>query len=235
MNEYAARPAAIDALRAEFERVAEREAIERRARWRPVALAFAALLVVTATAYAAGLLPVGRPLPSPPRGDVPVRLLPRPGTAAVDQLRVPDPTGGPPWGVRISTSRAGLTCYAFGRVQDRQLGIVDAEGRFRPLPLAGTGSCGDLTMDPIAFDIRRVETRSGHERTLVGGVAGREVTRIVAARPGPSRTLVPTRAGAFLVVYEGAVPLSSLRLTAYFEYGKSRQLLGLDTRGRTRG
>jgi hypothetical protein len=235
MSEHVARPFVIDALRAEFEGVIEREAAPGRVRPRPLVLAFAALLLVTATAWAAGLLPVGAPLPAPPRGDVPARLLPRPGTARVDALRVADPTGGPPWGLRISTSRTGLTCYAFGRVQAGTLGIVDAAGRFRPLPLAGTGSCSDLSVDPVAFDIRRVATEAGKARTLVGGVAGREVTRIVASRPGPSRNLVPSRAGAFLVVYDGAVPLSSLRLKAYFRDGKSRQLLGFGMRGKAGG
>jgi hypothetical protein len=235
MTGYVAGPPAIEALRAEFERAIEREAVERGVRRRPLALAFAAMLLVTATAFAAGVLPVGNPLPAPPKGDVPARLLPRPGTATVDQLRVPDPNGGPPWGLRISTSRTGLACYAFGRVQDGRLGVVDAAGRFRPLPLAGTGSCGDLAVDPIAFDIRRVATAAGSARTLVGGVAGPEVTRIVAALPLPSRTLVPSKAGGFLLVYDGAVPLSSLGLKAYFKDGKSRQLLGFDTRGKTGG
>ncbi|HYZ28364.1 MAG TPA: hypothetical protein VE570_04850 [Thermoleophilaceae bacterium] len=226
MTERVERPIVIDALRAEFTRATEREAGRRRAPLRPVAIAFAALALAAATALAAGVLPLGSPLPGPPRGDVPARLLPRPGTVRLDPLRVPDPNGGPAWGVRIATSRDGSTCYAFGRVQQGRLGVLDAQGRFRPLPLAGTGSCGDLSVDPVAFDIRRVRTAAGQARTLVGGVAGPEVRRLVADRPLPARMLTPSRAGGFLIVYAGEVALSSMRLEALFRDGQTRVLLG---------
>jgi hypothetical protein len=225
MTEHAARPLAIDALRAEFVQAAEREAGARRGSLRPLVLAFVALALVAATAFAAGVLPLGKPLPGPPRGDIPPRLLPRAGTTRLDPLRIPDTAGGLPWGVRVSTSRSGATCYAFGRVQQRRLGLVDMQGRFRPLPLTGVGSCGDLSVDPVAFDIRRVTTADGRTRTLVGGVAGRDVQRLVAEQPAPARKLTPSATGAFLLVYDGSVPLSSLQMRAYFRDGQSRRLI----------
>jgi hypothetical protein len=228
MSEQLGRPMVIDALRAEFVHATARAVRPPRLPLRSAALAFTVVALIAATAFAAGLLPLGAPLPGPPRGDVPPRLLPRPGSARVDVLRVPDPAAGLPWGVRVARTRDGSICYAFGRVQQRTLGVVDAAGRFRPLPVAGTGSCGDLSVDPVLFDLRRLETSRGGERTLIGGVAGREVSRITGETAGRSRTLALSASGAFLAVYEGRVPLSRLRLVAHFRDGSTRLLLGGD-------
>ena len=56
-------------------------------------------------------------------------------------LRVEDPAGGPPWGLRIVRTSRKLTCVQVGRVVDGQLGVLGQDGvagndgRFHPLPV----------------------------------------------------------------------------------------------------
>lgn len=50
-----------------------------------------------------------------------VRLLP---------LRVPDPGGGPPWGIRVVRTRGGLLCAQVGRVRNGELGQLGVDGAF---------------------------------------------------------------------------------------------------------
>lgn len=50
-----------------------------------------------------------------------VRLLP---------LRVADPGGGPPWGMRLVTTTRGLLCAQVGRVLDGRLGAFGSDGAF---------------------------------------------------------------------------------------------------------
>ncbi|MDA0170906.1 hypothetical protein OJ998_17520 [Solirubrobacter taibaiensis] len=57
-------------------------------------------------------------------------------------LRVPDPAGGPPWGLRIVDTTRGMQCLQAGRVVGDQLGVLGQDGiagddgRFHPLPPA---------------------------------------------------------------------------------------------------
>ena len=117
----------------------------RRRRPAMVGLLATGGLLVTAGALAAtGVLQTGDPVEpkyvnrDPARGvGVPVdssaRLLP---------LRVADPAGGPPWGLRLVTTSRGLTCLQVGRVVGDQLGVLGQDGvagddgRFHPLPPA---------------------------------------------------------------------------------------------------
>ncbi len=111
-------------------------------RLRVAGIALALVLATTAIALAAtGVIPTGstvrtssRPLATAGEG-VPVaggsRLLP---------LRVADPAGGLPWGMRVSRTTRGLICVQVGRVEHGQLGQVGVDGafgndgRFHPLP-----------------------------------------------------------------------------------------------------
>ncbi len=107
----------------------------RHARRVPLlAAALAAALLSAAVALAAsGLVQTGapvRPLPgqrfTPTTGyGVPiaksVRLLP---------ISVPDPAGGPPWGLRYLQTTRGLGCVEVGRVVDGRLGVLGRDGSF---------------------------------------------------------------------------------------------------------
>src|SRR4051812_29348063 len=60
-------------------------------------------------------------------------------TARLLDLRVPDPAGGPHWGLRMVTTSRGLGCLQLGRVVGGELGVLgqdgieNDDGRFHPL------------------------------------------------------------------------------------------------------
>lgn len=72
-----------------------------------------------------------------------------PGTSELLPLRVPDPQGGPPWGLRLVHTTRGDTCIQLGRVEGGRLGslgIDDAwnnDHQFHPFPNTSEGQdCG---------------------------------------------------------------------------------------------
>jgi hypothetical protein len=89
-------------------------------------------LVATGSALAAsGVLrtgaPVGTPVPAIPNAYEGAVV---PGSVHVLTLRVADPGGGPPWGLRVLKTTRGLTCVQFGRVVDGRLGVLGRDGAF---------------------------------------------------------------------------------------------------------
>ncbi len=58
---------------------------------------------------------------SPPTTTTSERLLP---------LRVADPGGGAPWGMRLVRTRSGLLCAQVGRVEAGELGLLGIDGAF---------------------------------------------------------------------------------------------------------
>ncbi len=66
--------------------------------------------------------------------------VPAPGASQLLPLRVADPVGGPPWGMRIVSTTRGEECVQIGRVQHGQLGELGIDGafhddgRFHPIP-----------------------------------------------------------------------------------------------------
>jgi hypothetical protein len=130
---------------------------------RPFIVAAAVLVGGAGAAFAAkALVGVGSPAPReyPSFGE---KILPA-GTRLLS-LRVPDPAGGPPWGMRLifTTARPGSIaergagtgaahwgCVQVGRVVDGQLGILGQDGAFHndglfhALPVQPE-ACGSLT------------------------------------------------------------------------------------------
>jgi hypothetical protein len=113
-------------------------------RWRVVPVMLLLVLVGGAVAFASGLISFGAPAAS-----VPVFANPRaglggiaPGTVRVLPLSVPDPHGGPPWGMRVMRTTRGVGCLQVGRLLDGTLvalgqdGAFGNDGRAHPLPLS---------------------------------------------------------------------------------------------------
>jgi hypothetical protein len=102
-------------------------------------------LVIAASALAAtGVIPIGSPVAPPARFQgAPDRGpgTPVETTARILSLRVPDPGGGPPWGLRRVETTRGLTGIQVGRVVRGRLGVLGQDGiagndgRFHPLSL----------------------------------------------------------------------------------------------------
>ncbi len=119
----------------------------RRTRRRPVVatgVALTGLLAAAGALAATGVLQIGEPVTprhverDPARGvGVPVG-----STARLLGLRVADPAGGPPWGLRVVKTSRGLACLQVGRVVGNELGVLGQDGvagddgRFHPLPVA---------------------------------------------------------------------------------------------------
>ena len=113
----------------------------RRPAWWPL-VAIIAPLVLTAAALAASSLLSGAPY-DPPWGHQKPQVdlgIPVAGGTRLLPLRVPDPAGGPPWGLRVVRTTRGYECVELGRVVNGQLAVLGQDGwfgddhRFHPMP-----------------------------------------------------------------------------------------------------
>jgi hypothetical protein len=89
------------------------------------------LLMTTIALAATGVILTGKPVPvsgrmSPTSG----AGLPLPGHSRLLALRVADPAGGLPWGMRVVQTTRGLVCVQIGRVQNGQLGELGIDGAY---------------------------------------------------------------------------------------------------------
>ncbi len=116
----------------------------RGSRWRAVPVVLLLVLGGAAVAFASGLISFGAPVAS-----VPVFADPRaglgeiaPGTVDLLPISVPDPRGGPPWGMRVLSTTRGAGCLQVGRLLDGKLvalgqdGAFGDDGRAHELPLS---------------------------------------------------------------------------------------------------
>jgi hypothetical protein len=131
-----------EASDAEAGRPATRTGTHRRARrMRVLALAFVCLLATATIALAAtGVILTGAPVrPQGPLNPDAGEGVPAPGAARLLALRVPDPEGGLPWGMRLVRTTRGELCVQIGRVANGQLGelgvdgVFHDDGRFHPI------------------------------------------------------------------------------------------------------
>jgi hypothetical protein len=113
-----------------------------RRRLRLLALALVCVLATATIALAAtGVILTGAPVrPEGPLNPSAGEGVPAPGASQLLPLRVPDPEGGPPWGMRIVRTTRGEVCEQIGRIQGGQLGelgidgVFHDDGRFHPIP-----------------------------------------------------------------------------------------------------
>jgi hypothetical protein len=212
-------------------RFVRRPSGRRLVRWRVVlAVLLLILALTTITLAATGVILTGAPvgtvsIPSATEGEgIPVaggeRLLP---------LRVPDPAGGLPWGMRIVHTTRGLVCVQIGRVYHGELGQLGVDGafgddgRFHPLPAdalpevlangAGwmTGNCsspGDTyAADSVGLELSATSSpgRTGgvpaDRREISFGLLGVHALTVTYREGSASRTqAVMPGLGAYLIV-----------------------------------
>lgn len=188
------------------------------------------VFATTAIALAAsGVILSGSPVkPAGPLNPSVGEGIPKPGSTRLLRLRVPDPDGGPPWGMRIVTTTRGLTCLQVGRVENNQLGELGIDGafhddgRFHPLPadvlpldagsgisaneschLAGQAFAGELGgIDRSAFGSENVPTQPRRDlREISYGQLGRQAVSVTYHFEGSQRTSpVVSGIGAYLIV-----------------------------------
>ena len=135
---------ALEELGDQFERAAyaarrPRRRGRRTRRRRVLFLAVIGVLLAGATAMAASGLLTGNPPGVTFKADEGLGR-PLPGQTNLLDLRVPDPAGGPPWGMRTVRTTRGLGCVQVGRVVEGKLGVLGQngafanDGRFHELP-----------------------------------------------------------------------------------------------------
>jgi hypothetical protein len=98
---------------------------------RPTVAVIACLLATGSALAATGVLRSGAPVtatvPETPTAQEGVVIR---GSAHLLALRVADPDGGPPWGLRVEKTTRGLTCVQLGRVVDGRIGVLGQDGAF---------------------------------------------------------------------------------------------------------
>lgn len=169
-------------------------------------------------------------------------------------IRAPDPSGGPPWGIRLLGTTEGWTCAQVGRVVDGRFGELGLDGAFADdgrlhappswqIPAeasAGTGPINDVCLAPgetfageiqaldrsAAFGAGERSVPRGDLRRISFGLLGPHVVAISYAQAHGNLTIRPVRPlGAYLVV--GPVGSTDADGIA--------AALGSDRPGRTRG
>ncbi len=112
------------------------------------------------------------------------------GSARLLALRVPDPAGGPPWGMRVLQTTRGLECVQVGRIVNGQLGVLGQDGvagddhRFHALApaLVSAGDCALPDANQHAFIDNETDTAYAN---------GPVFTPSSCARPGDGSSQPP--------------------------------------------
>ena len=146
---------------------------------------------------------------------------------------VADPSGGPSWAVRRYTGQTGLDCYEVGQTSNGEFGEVH-RGKFQASPSdQPTGTCGDLSSPTLSPDgaqlgiYRRFDGAKTAERSVLYGIARKDVERVVVSTPDGNRTLQVGPAGTFLAVYSGDYGFAEVSVSYVYRDGTSRALRAL--------
>jgi hypothetical protein len=194
-------PAALDQLGAELEEALARK--ERQRGWLhlprfvpPIVLAL--LLLAAAAVGTSGVIREGVPVPWADSGKRAPQPLP------LESVQADDPLAGPAWGIRLAMA-GPLVCEAVGQVIGGRIGVI--RGRvFHALPGGFRDGCARVRPDGALVRWSQYPGpnvgRSG-ARTVVHGVAGRDVVRVEVLDGPVSRTLPTSRRRAFVAAFRG--------------------------------
>jgi hypothetical protein len=193
-------PTAIARLGADLEVAIARR--ERRRRLRlprflsPVAVSV--LVLAAAAVGATGIIREGTPVPWSGAAKSAARPLP------LEPIRTDDPAGGPAWGIRLAIA-GPLLCETVGQVMGGRIGVVRGT-LFHALPPAFHDSCARVPADGAIVHWSQYpgpNVGSRDARTVVHGIAGRQVVSVEVLGGAVSRTLSPSRRGAFVSAFAG--------------------------------
>jgi hypothetical protein len=111
-------------------------------RRRSLAVVVASLVLTGSALAASGVFqtgaPVGPEVPPNPTTNMGVAI---PSSVELLPLRIADPVGGPPWGLRTIKTTRGLVCVQLGRIVGGRIGVLgqdgafNDDGRFHPLSI----------------------------------------------------------------------------------------------------
>lgn len=182
----------------------------RHRRLRTTGFVVAALLGAAAVADGTGLISSGEPIQPNPGlevGDPKVTLAE--GAKVEVVATAPDRERNVSYGVAIYTSDAGNRCVIAGQLRGNQLGL-ERDGVFHRFSDLRPGVCllgGDGVSSSTRID-------STPPRLLIYGRTRRPEAAgtFVVRSTGERHPIKPARGGAWLLVFDGDVPLSDLKL-----------------------
>src|SRR4051794_2957808 len=182
---------ALEELGEEFERVAS---AARRGRGRPrrvLVLAVLLAILAAAVALAATGVLTGEPVSNPPGARFTPTAgvgTPLPGTARLLDLRVRDPDGGAPWGMRTVRTTRGMGCAQIGRLLGDGLGVLGQDGAF-----SDDGRFHEIPTTVLSQAECRQTDGAGHVFLAVSyqGMPASALPAGCAARPAPSTLKQP--------------------------------------------
>lgn len=190
----------LDELGDQFARLAATAPARGPRRRRTTVLAVILAASLSGGALAASGVLTGDPVRNP-RGQAfkPDRGLgvPVAGSVRLESIRVPDPAGGPPWGMRTLRTTRGYGCVQVGRVVGDRLGVLGRDGafgddgRFHPLPAKVLTQAHCRQRDGAGNAFLAVAYRGLPASGLQGGCAVRPVPgdRAPACDPGALRAV----------------------------------------------
>lgn len=191
----------------DLENELRRAAARPRRRWWSasrglVLVAGFALVGGAAGAAGLGLIAADRDAAEHVDQEIPIAITGQPvRDGTLTPVRTPDPDGGPPWGIRITSTSRGAACIQVGRVVDDQLVVLGRDGAFGDdgrahvipegrnicVPTAADGtpilrSRGTTTTSSGLERCRDRVSRAGYEREQRAAIALRDKT-MASARP----------------------------------------------------
>jgi hypothetical protein len=172
---------------------------------RALVFAVAALLLVAGAAGAARLIAVGEPVED--RRDLPKDHAPVGAGRIV--VQAPDPSGGLHWAARVYTSKAGQDCILAGQRRGSSLGITRG-GVFRPFAGNTRGICGRL--DRVRLFANAATFSLPAQRTLIFGRTRPGIRAVRVTGAGAPQSVRVAQEGAFLLVFEGSVAATAVRV-----------------------
>ena len=169
----------------------------------------AVLILAVAGLALGGVIEIGAPAAREPSASAGYGPL-TPGTARLLPISTPDPSGGPPWGMRVFSTKRGVGCIQVGRLVNGRLGALgrdgafEDDGRFHEIP-AGSAvrffACSALDGNGRIFN----NVTIGDEPASAWSGIGRPPTRSRPATPG---SCVPATATPAERAPLGGVPVS---------------------------
>lgn len=157
-------------------------------------------------------VPVGIPI-----GDPPERWI---------EVRVPRVFAGEPdWGLLVWSEGAGR-CWRAGQVPDLEESSLEDGGVCDPEPADAVSFNNVRVTDELSEAIQDAIEASGASPpgiTVIAGVAGPEVRRVIVTVPGepPRELTLSARSNAFLTIYERVYESGQLRLEARLADGST--------------
>jgi hypothetical protein len=164
----------------------------RRGHRRTSAIVVVATLLISAGALAAGgVIPIGAPAEphedsfySQRSGGI-VK-----GTVRLLGVSTPDPAGGPPWGMRVLSTRRGEGCVQVGRVVDGKIGAIGQDSAFHD-----DGLFHEFSANTFGAE-RTCTLLDGKDRLFTNAVVG-DITASAWTGSFAQKGCVPSTAGPY--------------------------------------